>query len=106
MRNSIKSNKEFVKKWIEEYNYDFDIIEEGLKRSTSTTNPTIKDIDAIITSWYKKGYKTVDEIIEAESPKTVEDKPVRKIPSAIAKKKSYQNYTQRDYDDYNEFYDE
>ena len=105
-RSLSKYEEEFVKKWIEEYNYDFDIIEEGLKRSTSTTNPTIKYIDAIITSWYKKGYKTVDEIIEAESPKTVEDKPVRKIPSAIAKKKSYQNYTQRDYDDYNEFYDE
>ena len=50
------------------YKYDFDIIEEGLKRSTSTTNPTIKYVDAIITSWYKKGFTTVDQILESEAP--------------------------------------
>ena len=105
-RNLSKYEEEFVKKWIEEYKYDFDIIEEGLKRSTSTTNPTIKYVDAIITRWYKKGFTTVEQIIEAEAPKTEEKKETRKIPSAIAKKKSYQNYAQREYDDYNEFYDE
>ena len=64
-----------------------------------TLNSGLKSINR--SAFYMCG--TLDEIF---IPKTIEAKPIRKIPSAIAKKKSYQNYTQRDYDDYNEFYDE
>ena len=97
----------YVKKWIEEYNYDFDIIEEGLKRSTSTTNPSIKYIDAIITSWYKKGFNTVDEILESEKPKsTAEKKPETRKTASDSKKKSFQSYSQREYDSSDDFYDD
>ena len=105
-RNLNKYEEVYVKKWLEEYNYDFDIIEEGLKRSTSTTNPSIKYIDAIISSWHKKGYTTVEEILEAEGqPKVVESTPEVKKP-VIEKKKSYQSYSQREYDSNDDFYDE
>lgn len=106
-RSLSKYEEVYVKKWIEEYGYDFDIIEEGLKRSTSTTNPSIKYIDAIISSWYKKGFKTVEEIEENESPKLIPDKKIetkRTIPDA--KKKSYQSYSQREYDSTDDFYDD
>lgn len=101
-----KYEEVYVKKWVEEYDYDFDIIEEGLKRSTSTTNPSIKYIDAIISSWYKKGLKTVDEILESENPKPVENnkREVKRI--TVEKKKSYQSYSQREYDSSDDFYDD
>ena len=106
-RNLSKYEEVYVKKWIEEYNYDFDIIEEGLKRSTSTTNPSIKYIDAIITSWYKKGFNTVDEILESEKPKsTVEKKPETRKTVPDSKKKSFQSYSQREYDSSDDFYDD
>ena len=106
-RNLSKYEEVYVKKWIEEYNYDFDIIEEGLKRSTSTTNPSIKYIDAIITSWYKKGFNTVDEILESEKPKsTAEKKPETRKTASDSKKKSFQSYSQREYDSSDDFYDD
>ncbi len=102
-----KYEEVYVRKWVEDYEYDFDIIEEGLKRTTSTTNPTIKYIDAIISSWYKKGFKTVDEILESENPKKDdEDKKPAVKRITVEKKKSYQNYAQRDYDGQEDFYDE
>ena len=101
-----KYEEVYVRKWVEEYNYDFDVIEEGLKRSTSTTNPSIKYIDAIISSWYKKGFKTVDDILEGENPKQVENtkREVKRI--TVEKKKSYQSYSQREYDSSDDFYDD
>lgn len=106
-RSLSKYEEVYVKKWIEEYDYDFTIIEEGLKRSTSTTNPSIKYIDAIISSWYKKGFRTVDEILESENPKPIAEKKVEvKRISSEPKKKSYQSYSQREYDSSDDFYDE
>lgn len=106
-RNLSKYEEVYVKKWIEEYNYDFNIIEEGLKRSTSTTNPSIKYIDAIISSWYKKGFTTIEEILESENPKSLEDKKeIKRISPTTTKKKSYQSYSQREYDSLDDFYDD
>ena len=106
-RSLSKYEEVYVKKWIEEYGYDFDIIEEGLKRSTSTTNPSIKYIDAIITSWYKKGFKTVQEIEENESSKSLPEKKSEiKRTVSDSRKKSYQSYSQREYDNTDDFYDD
>lgn len=106
-RNLSKYEEVYVKKWIEEYGYEFEVIEEGLKRSTSTTNPSIKYIDAIITSWYKKGFQNVEDILEGEAPKNETDKkPEIKRISSDTKKKSYQSYSQREYDSSDDFYDD
>lgn len=105
-RNLSKYEEAYVKKWLEEYNYDFDIIEEGLKRSTATANPSMKYIDAIISSWHKKGYTSVEDILQEENAeKTIEQaKTVKKV--STSKKKSFQNYVQREYDGTDDFYDE
>ena len=82
------------------------MIEEGLRRSTSTTNPSIKYIDAIISSWYKKGYQTVQDILDSEAEPKIEVKTVETKKVVIDKKKSYQNYVTREYDSDEDFYDE
>lgn len=105
-RQLSKYEEVYVKKWLEEYGYDYDVIEEGLKRSTSTTNPSIKYIDAIISSWYKKGYQNVHDILDAEVEPKIEVKPVEAKKVVIDKKKSYQNYVTREYDSDEDFYDE
>ena len=105
-RNLSKYEEVYIKKWIEDYKYEFDIIEQGLKRSTSTTNPSIKYVDAIITSWHNKGYTKVEEIQNEENIQKVNDekKEVKKVSES--KKKSYQSYSQREYDASDDFYDE
>lgn len=106
-RNLSKYEEAYIQKWLEEFNYEFDIIEEGLKRSTSTSNPSLKYIDAIITSWHSKGFTTVEEINDAEvQPKAVEKPKEEKRIVSDTKKKSYQSYSQREYDSTDDFYDE
>lgn len=107
-RNLTKYEEAYVKKWIDDFGYEYDVIEEGLKRSASTTNPSIKYIDAIITSWNKKGFKTLDEVLEGEAPKIEAQtitQPVKRVISE-PKKKSFQSYSQREYDSDDDFYDD
>lgn len=99
-RNLTKFEEVYVKKWLDEYNYSYDMIEEGLKRSTSTSNPSIKYIDAIISSWYVKGFKTIDDVKEAEN---IDKTRVKEVEP---KKKNFQSYSQREYDNSDDFYDD
>lgn len=108
-RNLTKYEEGYVLKWQNEYKYNDEIIEEGLRRTTSTTNPSFKYIDAIISSWYKQGLKTLDDILEVDKPKeTAQEKTTKKATiSTEPKKKAYQNYsTKREYDSSEDFYDD
>ena len=101
-RNLSTYEEAYVDKWIDVYKYEFDIIEEGLKRSTSTSNPSLKYVDAIITSWYNKGFKTVKEIEDSESKGNTSAKP----RSTTNNKKDFQKYVQREYENMDDFYDQ
>lgn len=105
-RNLTKFEEEYVKKWLEDFGYSYEMIEEGLKRSTATSNPSIKYIDAIISSWHSKGYKNVEDIDETDKPKDNVEKISTKRVVAETKKKSFQNYSQREYDSTEDFYDD
>ncbi|MEG2235818.1 MAG: DnaD domain protein [Clostridia bacterium] len=96
-RNLTKYEEVYVKKWIEEYNYDFSIIEEALKRTVTKSNPSINYINGILTNWYNKKYKNVSDIQN-------EPKPVIKDKNTDNKLK-YKDYDQRNYDNLEAYYD-
>ncbi len=91
----------YVEKWVSEYSYDFSIIEEALKRTTSAVNPNFEYINRILANWYEKGYRAKDEIIAAEGAK----KPSETAKSKAREKSIPQkgNFDQRKYDD--EYFD-
>lgn len=100
-RNLTKYEEQYIDTWIKDYKYDFDMIEEALKRTVSKPNPSLKYVDGILSSWHKKGYKKKEDI-EAENKNDGESKvsaPTKKV------KTKYQNYEQREYDDLESFYD-
>lgn len=97
-RNLTTYEEQYVDVWIKEFNYEFDMIEEALKRTVSKANPTINYVNGILSNWHKKGYKKKEDIVEE---KTFENKAIKKEES----KTKYQNYTQRVYDDLESFYD-
>jgi DnaD/phage-associated family protein len=102
-RNLTKYEEQYVNTWIKEYHYNFEIIEEALKRTVAVASPSISYINGIINNWYKKGYKTVDDIKNNSlKPKTEKDKTKE---STNNEKNKYQNYEQRNYDDLESFYD-
>lgn len=90
--------EEYIEKWVTDYKYDFDIIENALKKTVAKPTAAIKYIDAIISDWYKNGLKTLEEIASyEESNRRTSKKTVEKQAPQTG------NFDQRKYDD--EFYE-
>lgn len=88
----------FVEKWNITYGYNMDVIEIALKKTTSKYNPSFEYIDSILSDWHEKGLKDPDKIYKyLENQK---NKPVQKEE----KKKAKQSFSQRPYNDLNNFY--
>lgn len=51
-----------IDKWFDEYGFTLDIVLKGCDNSKKTANPSINYIDGILSSWYHKGIKTIEEI--------------------------------------------
>lgn len=100
-RNLTKYEEQYINTWIKEYGYSFEIIEEALKRTVAITSPSISYINGIMNNWYKKGFKTVDDI----NSENLNTKKTDKNKDKVNSKSKYQNYEQRSYDDLESFYD-
>ena len=64
---NIKSNftsyqETLVNKWINEFQFDFPIIELALKETININSPNLKYIDKILEDWHQNNLQTVDEI--------------------------------------------
>ena len=97
-RNLTTYEEQYIDVWVKDFSYDFDMIEEALKRTVSKSSPTISYVNGILSNWHKKGYKTKEEINEE---KVFDVKNVKKEEA----KTKFQNYTQRMYDNLDDFYD-
>ncbi|MDF2865922.1 MAG: replication protein DnaD [Clostridia bacterium] len=98
-RNLTKYEEAYVNKWIYEYKYDFDMIEEALKRTVSKSNPSINYVNGILSNWYKKGYVKVSDIQNETRVSTT-------IKNAnVNNKVKYKDYGQREYDNLETYYD-
>ena len=102
-RNFTKYEEQYIDTWIKDFNYDFDVIEEALKRTVTKPNPTLNYVNGILSNWHKKGYKTVKDIEEGENKTKTSGKSFAK--SSSVSKTKYQNYEQREYLDLESFYD-
>lgn len=99
-RNLTEYEDEYIEKWVVEYKYDFSIIELALKKTTTRTNPTFKNIHNYLTEWYEKGLRGREDIISYEKDKkqTVSKKQAKDTPLP-----QHENFKQRKYDE--EYYD-
>lgn len=61
-----KSEMEVMDKWFDEYKFTMDIVLKGCENSKKTSNPSINYINGVLTSWYKKGITTFEEIEEKD----------------------------------------
>lgn len=50
-----------VEKWVNEFNYDFDIIEVSLRAAVRLSEPNLNYFDKILQSWHEAGIKTSEE---------------------------------------------
>jgi DnaD/phage-associated family protein len=96
--------EDLVEKWCSKYEYDFDIIEIVLKRTTGKTSPNFNYIHTVLTDWNSKGLRTKESIIEYTTKMT--DSTKNKSAENNGKVPKYANFEQREYkeEDFEKFY--
>lgn len=99
-RNLTQYEEAYIEKWLQEYKYDLDIIELALKKTTSKSNPNFDYLDKIISDWYDR------KLLNSEDVKNylLEFKNKSKQIKELEKKTGYQNYDQRNIDNFDKFY--
>ena len=57
-----ESQMKVIDKWFNEYSFSLEIVLKACENTNKTSNPSINYIDGILSSWYNKGIKTIDDI--------------------------------------------
>lgn len=90
----------FIEKWVIDFNYDLNVINIALKKTTSKANPSFDYLDKLISDWHDRNLKTEAEVNNF----LVEMKQKNKNIKALEKQTNYNNYEQRNYDNLNDLY--
>ena len=83
----------YIENWVLNYNYDMNIIELALKRTTYKQNPTFEYINNIITDWHDRNLKTPEEIQAFLEQRKKQNKDIKEMKAQVSKA----NYEQRQY---------
>lgn len=90
----------FIEKWIVDFNYDLDIINIALKKTTSKSSPSFDYLDKLLSDWNERGFKTIAEIEKF----LLDFKQKNKNIKDLEKKTNYNNCKKRNYDNLNDLY--
>ena len=90
----------YIEKWLNDFKYDFDVIEIALKKTTSKANPNFDYLDKMISDWYDR------KLLNSEDVKKylLEFKNKTKQIKDLEKKTNYQNYDQRNITNFDDLY--
>lgn len=89
----------YIEKWTVDFNFPLEVIDLALKRTTSKANPSFDYIDKIMCDWHDRNLKTVAEVETFLSQMKTKAKNIKEL-----EKKSYHNYEQRTYNDFDALY--
>lgn len=65
-RNMTEYDEEMVARWLEEYGYDFEIIDQALRRTTRAANPNLEFIDRLLREWHAHDLRSAESVIRYE----------------------------------------
>lgn len=89
----------YIEKWIVDFSFPIEVIELALKKTTSKANPSFDYIDKILCDWNDRNLKTVSDVENFLSSMKEKSKNIKEL-----EKKSYHNYDQRSYDNFDSLY--
>lgn len=101
-RNLTEYEMAYVEKWTVNYNYEMDIIEIALKKSSSKTNISFEYIDKLLTDWNERklnSVKKVEKYLDEQKSKPVQSKDTNN-----SSKSKNSNFIKRAYKNLNNFY--
>ena len=90
----------YIDKWFNDYNYNFDIIEIALRKTTSKTNPNFDYLDKMISDWKDRNLATSDDVKNY----LLDFKNKTKKIQELQKKTNYNNYDQRNITNFDNLY--
>lgn len=90
----------YIEKWVIDFNYNLDVINIALKKTTSKANPSFDYLDKLISDWHDRSLKTPSEIESFLSTIKQKNKAVKELE----KQNNYNNYSQRKYDNLDDLY--
>lgn len=92
-KNMTAYDEEIVTKWVDKMNYDFDIIEIALRKTSRLAHPNLEYTDKLLEEWFSNSLKSTDKIREYEEKKR------KRYLSGKKKNKSgnVANFEQREY---------
>lgn len=99
-RNLTEYEEGYIEKWLQEYKYNLDVIELALKKTTTKSNPNFSYIDTILTDWHERKLLNSDDVKNY----LLEFKNKTNQIKELEKKTGYQNYDQRNIDNFDKFY--
>lgn len=101
-RSFTEYEEAFIASWINEFKYDFDIVDFAIQKTSSKGAPTIGYINGILKNWHESGLSTLNDIMQKEENKAV---PRQRVTVGVSNNLNHKNYEQRKDIDLNEFYD-
>lgn len=90
----------YVEKWVVDFNYDMDVINLALKKTTSKTNPSFDYLNKLLSDWHDRNLKTPNDVEQFLETFKKQSNSIKEL----AKKTGYSNYEQRSYDNLDSFY--
>ena len=72
-------DEEIVARWVEQYNYDFEIIELALRKTVKLANPNLEFVDRIIKEWFSNQLREAEQIKAYETQKAARLQNERQI---------------------------
>ena len=93
-RNLTTFEEAYIEQWINEYNFNMDIIDIALKQTTSKTNPNLKYVHSLLTNWHNIGLDTTDDIEKYLQ----QNRQKKSVEKSLPKNDSFNSYSQRTYD--------
>ncbi len=95
-------DEEIITRWIEQFGYDFDIIELALRKTTRVTNPNLEFVDRILQEWFAHQLRDAEAVKAYETAKAAHIGASRRSAAggpgeAAARSANVGNFEQRQY---------
>jgi DnaD/phage-associated family protein len=68
-KNITEYDEEIISKWINKMNYQFDIIDLALRKTSKLAHPNLEYANKLMEEWFSRSLKTTDEIVLFEAEK-------------------------------------
>ncbi|MEL7649616.1 MAG: DnaD domain protein [Sedimentibacter sp.] len=94
-RTLTEAEMKTIDKWIDTWGFSMEMILKCLENSTKINNPNINYFDSIMSSWYEKGIKNVEDLAKDKKP---EPKTKTAAKETTKQKNKFHNFEQKDKD--------